>query len=84
MFEINLPKYIRGLYYYDFIGNISTSVARRDEDKVSFEIEPRFPIFGQWKTDFNFGYNMPTKYHLYQNQNKPDNYIFNFTFMHDF
>lgn len=29
-----LPRYIRGLYYYDFIGNISTSVAFRTEDHV--------------------------------------------------
>jgi hypothetical protein len=39
--------------YYDFIGNISTSTARRDDDKVSLQLDPRFPIFGQWNTDFN-------------------------------
>lgn len=64
-FETQLPKYIRGLYYYDYIGNISTSEAFRSEDHVNFKIEPRFPIFGQWKTDWNQGYNIPTKYHLY-------------------
>jgi len=31
-----LPRYIRGLYYYDYIGNISTSVAYRDADYVHF------------------------------------------------
>ena len=48
-----LPQYIHGLYYYDYIGNISTSSADRKEDAVHFQIEPRFPIFGQWKTDWN-------------------------------
>jgi oligosaccharyltransferase complex subunit alpha (ribophorin I) len=61
----DLPRYIRGLYYWDYIGNISSSNAHRDSDKVSFRIEPRFPIFGQWKTDWSQGYNMPTRYHLF-------------------
>ena len=59
-FEVALPRYIRGLSYYDFIGNISTSNAYRNQDQIDFDIEPRFPIFGQWKTNFNFEYNMPT------------------------
>jgi len=60
-----LPKYIHGLYYNDYIGNISTSTASRDEEQVTFQIEPRFPIFGQWNTDWNQGYNMPTQFHLF-------------------
>lgn len=44
--ETNLARYIRGLYYWDYIGNISTSNAHRDAEKVKFRIEPRFPIFG--------------------------------------
>lgn len=48
-----LPQYITGLYYYDYIGNISTSHAQRTDEAVEFTIEPRFPIFGQWKTDWN-------------------------------
>jgi hypothetical protein len=34
--ETQLPRYIRGLYYYDYIGNISTSEAFRGEEHVSF------------------------------------------------
>ena len=34
--ETKLPRYIRGLYYYDYIGNISSSEAYRGEDSVSF------------------------------------------------
>jgi oligosaccharyltransferase complex subunit alpha (ribophorin I) len=63
--ETQLPRYVRGLYYWDYIGNISTSNAFRDIDKVKFRLEPRFPLFGQWKTDWNQGYSMPTRYHLF-------------------
>lgn len=32
----DLPQYISGLYYYDYIGNISTSHADRKDDRVEF------------------------------------------------
>ena len=83
-FEIEMPRYIRGLYYYDFIGNISSSHAYRDADNVKFYFEPRFPIFGQWKTDYNIGYNMPTKYHLFYDMEDDSKHLFNFTLLHDF
>ena len=79
--ETRLPHYIRGLYYWDYIGNISTSNAFREEDDVRFRIEPRFPVFGQWKIDWSQGYNMPTRFHLLQNQQ--GRFIFNYTFDHD-
>lgn len=63
--ETNLPKYIRGLYYWDYIGNISSSQAFRESDRVTFRIEPRFPVFGQWKVDWSQGYSIPTRYHLF-------------------
>ena len=62
---VNLPQYIHGLYYYDYIGNISTSNAERKNEYVELKIEPRFPIFGQWKTDWNQGYHMSTAFHLF-------------------
>ena len=76
-----LPRYIRGLYYWDYIGNISSSNAFRDTDFVKFKIDPRFPVMGQWKVDWSQGYNMPTRYHLFQDQN--ERYILNYTFDHD-
>ena len=79
-----LPRYIRGLYYYDYIGNISSSTAHRGDDVVEFDITPRFPIFGQWNTDWNQGYNMPTRYHLFQESARSEHYVFNFTFMHSY
>lgn len=79
--ETELPVYIRGLYYWDFIGNISSSAAYREDDFVRFRIEPRFPIFGQWKADWSQGYNIPTRYHLFKNEN--GRFVFNYTFDHD-
>jgi oligosaccharyltransferase complex subunit alpha (ribophorin I) len=80
--ETDLPRYIRGLYYWDYIGNISSSNALREDDQVKFRIEPRFPVFGQWKVDWSQGYNMPTRYHLFQNNND-NRFVFNYTFDHD-
>jgi oligosaccharyltransferase complex subunit alpha (ribophorin I) len=69
--ETDLPRYVRGLYYWDYIGNISSSSAFRDSDQVKFRIEPRFPVMGQWRTDWSQGYSMPTRYHLFQEADRP-------------
>lgn len=79
---ITLPQYIDGLYYYDYIGNISTSHAVRTQDNVDFSIEPRFPIFGQWKTDWNQGYNMPSHYHLFRDKEDKSMFTLEVDFMH--
>lgn len=42
------------------IGNISTSHLREEENAVLVEIQPRFPLFGGWKTHYTLGYTMPT------------------------
>ena len=77
-----LPQYITGLYYYDYIGNISTSNAQRLEDHVAFDIEPRFPIFGQWKTDWNQGYNMASNHHLFKSVSQPNTFTLEVDYMH--
>ena len=64
--SIEFPDYIHGLYYYDYIGNISSSSARRNNGKVEMVYQLRFPVFGQWKIDWNMGYMMPTQHHLYK------------------
>jgi oligosaccharyltransferase complex subunit alpha (ribophorin I) len=58
-----LPLNAHDIYYRDRIGNISTSTSKRSKDgkNLEFEITPRFPIFGGWKTKFYFGYNLPIK-----------------------
>jgi len=77
-----LPQYIDGLYYYDYIGNISSSSATRTQDNVDFTIEPRFPIFGQWKTDWNQGYSMPSQQHLFRDKSDRSLYTLEVDFMH--
>lgn len=56
-----LPKSASDIYYRDRIGNISTSTCRpsRDGKYLEFDINPRFPMFGGWKTMFYIGYNQP-------------------------
>ena len=63
--ETQLPGYIHDLYYYDYIGNISSSNAERKDNMVNFNLHFRFPLFGQWKTDWNMGYNMPSQHNLF-------------------
>lgn len=78
------PWYIQGMYVNDFIGNISSTNAFRSEEHVKLEFRPRFGICGGWKTDWNQGYNMPTKYHVQNNNRDRDLYAFNFTFLHNY
>ena len=49
----NLPLNAHHLYYVDPVGNVTTSHARREDDKVLFEFKPRFPIMGGWKATWN-------------------------------
>lgn len=58
------PWYIQDLYFHDYIGNISSSAAIREEEFVKVQFYPRFPVCGGWKVDWNMGYKTPTKYHL--------------------
>lgn len=48
------------MYYRDVIGNISTSHLREEEEAVLVEIQPRFPLFGGWKTEYTLGYTLPS------------------------
>ncbi len=49
------PAYIQGMYFHDYIGNISSTNAYRDkeEGKVSLNYRTRFPVCGGWKVDWN-------------------------------
>ena len=82
--QAEYPWYIQGMYVYDFIGNISTTNAFRGEESVKLEFKPRFGICGGWKTDWNQGYNVPTKYHLKVANNDHERYSFDFTFLHNY
>nr|CAB3265738.1 dolichyl-diphosphooligosaccharide--protein glycosyltransferase subunit 1-like [Phallusia mammillata] len=64
-FKTILPASAADVYYRDEIGNISTSNLYEKDDSVDFEIRPRFPLFGGWKTHYYFGYNLPSYNYLY-------------------
>mmetsp|Transcript_16580 Transcript_16580/g.24733 ORF Transcript_16580/g.24733 Transcript_16580/m.24733 type:complete len:475 (+) Transcript_16580:52-1476(+) len=57
-----LPKQAHDVYYRDVIGNISTS--NWNEQNGFLLIQPRFPLFGGWKTQFYLGYNLPLQQHV--------------------
>ncbi|CAL9113906.1 dolichyl-diphosphooligosaccharide--protein glycosyltransferase subunit 1A-like [Musa acuminata AAA Group] len=61
-----LPPRAHSIYYRDEIGNISTSHFWGDSRKTQLEIEPRFPIFGGWKTSFTIGYGLPLQDFLFK------------------
>lgn len=65
-----LPPRVHSIYYRDEIGNISTSRVWSDSKKTEVEIEPRYPLFGGWKTFFTFGYSLPLKDYLFQSEGK--------------
>ena len=60
----SLPLKSSNLWYGDEIGNVSTSHAAREWDDVRLDIEPRFPIMGGWKSNFNIGYILPSKFQI--------------------
>ncbi|KAG5542728.1 hypothetical protein RHGRI_015744 [Rhododendron griersonianum] len=66
----NLPPRAHSVYYRDEIGNISTSNLWGDSKKTQLEIEPRYPMFGGWRTSFTIGYGLPLKYFLFQSEGK--------------
>jgi oligosaccharyltransferase complex subunit alpha (ribophorin I) len=55
-----LPADAVNVYYRDQIGNVSTSRLRATPTHKELEFKPRFPLFGGWKTQFYFGYSVPT------------------------
>ncbi|GAA0173696.1 glycosyltransferase [Lithospermum erythrorhizon] len=72
-----LPLRAHSIYYRDEIGNISTSDLRRDSKKMLMNIEPRYPMFGGWRTSFTIGYGLPLKDFLFQAEGK---HFINITF----
>lgn len=62
--DCELPKDTKDLYYTDEIGNITTSHAYRHSKHVKFEISPRFPLMGGWKTYWRQGYTLPNEHYI--------------------
>lgn len=65
-FRTVLPAAARDVYYRDEIGNISTSHMRVNVAEVELELQPRFPLFGGWKTFYMLGYNVPAHQYLFE------------------
>ncbi|CAI9758045.1 unnamed protein product [Fraxinus pennsylvanica] len=65
-----LPPRAHSIYYRDEIGNISTSNLWGDSAKTLLEIEPRYPMFGGWRTSFTIGYGLPLQDFLFLSQGK--------------
>ncbi|OMO90586.1 Ribophorin I [Corchorus capsularis] len=66
----NLPPRAHSVYYRDEIGNISTSHLWGDSKKTELLIEPRYPMFGGWRTAFTIGYGLPLLDFLYESEGK--------------
>ncbi|OAY85342.1 Dolichyl-diphosphooligosaccharide--protein glycosyltransferase subunit 1A, partial [Ananas comosus] len=65
-----LPPRAHSIYYRDEIGNISTSTLWADSRETQFGIQPRFPIFGGWRTTFTIGYSLPLQDFLFESDGK--------------
>ncbi|GAY49305.1 hypothetical protein CUMW_118110 [Citrus unshiu] len=61
-----MPPRAHSVYYRDEIGNISTSTLWGDSKKTELLIEPRYPLFGGWRTAFTIGYGLPLKDFLFE------------------
>ncbi|KAK8369468.1 hypothetical protein V6Z12_A01G113300 [Gossypium hirsutum] len=66
----HLPPRAHSVYYRDAIGNISTSHLRGDSKKAELLIEPRYPMFGGWRTAFTIGYGLPLQDCLYESEGR--------------
>jgi dolichyl-diphosphooligosaccharide---protein glycosyltransferase subunit 1 (ribophorin I) len=75
-----IPKLAKEVYYRDAIGNVTTSRLRRDRQHTSFEVTPRYPMVGGWKSDFFIGYNLPSQSALYQNKDDPSQFVLELDF----
>ncbi|RVX15786.1 Dolichyl-diphosphooligosaccharide--protein glycosyltransferase subunit 1A [Vitis vinifera] len=60
-----LPPRAHSVYFRDEIGNISTSHLWTE-----LEIEPRYPMFGGWRTSFFIGYGLPLQDFLFESGGK--------------
>ncbi|RVW50859.1 Dolichyl-diphosphooligosaccharide--protein glycosyltransferase subunit 1A [Vitis vinifera] len=65
-----LPPRAHSVYFRDEIGNISTSHLWGDLKKTELEIEPRYPMFGGWRTSFFIGYGLPLQDFLFESGGK--------------
>jgi oligosaccharyltransferase complex subunit alpha (ribophorin I) len=75
-----IPLSASEIYYRDEIGNISTSDITVAKDKLAVELTPRFPLFGGWKTEFIFGYDLPLSDFVFTDASDSSKLVLNTTF----
>lgn len=66
---LHLPAGIRNTYYYDLVGNVSTSRLRtapsspiksqKNKQYSVLELRPRYPLMGGWNYSFTLGWDSP-------------------------
>ena len=65
---LHLPAGLRNPYYYDLIGNVSTSNIRlassvpKNKQGTQFsvlDLRPRYPLLGGWNYTFTLGWDLP-------------------------
>ena len=56
---LHLPAGIRDAYFYDLIGNVSTSHLRAGLAESVLELRPRYPLLGGWNYSFTLGWDAP-------------------------
>jgi oligosaccharyltransferase complex subunit alpha (ribophorin I) len=79
-----LPRTAKDIYYRDVIGNVSTSKVRKAQGHTRMEVDPRFPMFGGWESDFHIGYNLPSQHYLSVDDSDAGHYVLNITFASPF
>eukprot|EP00923_Selenidium_pygospionis_P038091 GHVN01066581.1.p1 GENE.GHVN01066581.1~~GHVN01066581.1.p1 ORF type:complete len:650 (+),score=48.83 GHVN01066581.1:2542-4491(+) len=58
-FNALFPSQTKGIQYYDQIGNISSSFAGRMGGLIHTTLVPRYPVLGQWNSDWMLDYSLP-------------------------
>ncbi|KZT60727.1 oligosaccharyltransferase alpha subunit [Calocera cornea HHB12733] len=68
--SLSLPSGAHSVYYYDIVGNVSTSVfrpapkaagraARLSPQNAQLDLKPRYPLMGGWNYTFTVGWDAP-------------------------
>lgn len=70
-----LPVNTWGFSLRDELGNVSSTHATRLKQNTEVQIQPRFPIFGQWNSTWLVEYNLYTE-DLVKYDDNSGNYIF--------
>eukprot|EP01090_Pellita_catalonica_P019877 TRINITY_DN688_c1_g1_i1.p1 TRINITY_DN688_c1_g1~~TRINITY_DN688_c1_g1_i1.p1 ORF type:complete len:613 (+),score=123.15 TRINITY_DN688_c1_g1_i1:71-1909(+) len=83
-----LPLKVFNVWFRDEIGNITSSAIQLPEEEdagfFTVQLAPRFPLFGGWKTEFNFGYSLFSEDYLRSSLADPNFFFFNSTLFNYF